>query len=777
MTPEGRRHHIPGLDGLRALAVVAAMAFHAGVLDGGFLGVDLFFVVSGFLITDLLLEDAAAHGRVRVARFWAGRVRRLAPALLLVLAVVLVWAYVAATPSMAQTTSEQAAWSLAYLTNWFALFGDVGYWGAEAAKTPLNHLWSLAIEEQFYVVWPLVVAGAATRRRPRRALAAVAVGGMVASAAWQAWAADRAGTDRAYLGTDTRAVALLAGCVLAVLLTSRGDGHRVAGPSRPVSLPPALLDIAAVAAVAWLGWSWAAADLDDRSLYQGWLVSCSAAAGVLVVAVVHRRTAWYSRALSAAPLVWVGRRSYSLYLWHWPIWVMVAPASAGRIGAGTWVVRLGLTALAATASYAWVEQPIRRGWGDGRRLAQAGGVVAAAMAVLVLAFPPTLPPALRSEPVSLGATGGTGSLDILVAGDSWARNLGFALDLADAAHRNTYTNLGIGGCGLLVGTEQGCIERQRARWADVITGDPPDAVLLVTGSVDQGIGARMGGRLLLPCDPAWDAAYASRLDDAITVLRGGAARIPVYVATVREAVRRPEGSACVNRLLVEAATRNGARVLDLHDKLCPGGRCVTSTDGQPVYDDTHHLAPAGQRWIGRWILDVLEGEVAPRPAPPPDAPTGPCSGGAEPVSLPVTAYSSSPDRSYPDAGGELVDGLRGRPDIADPSWQGSRGDAADIVVTLDGSRPVCAVATSWLQVLGANVQPPPLVEVYVSAVPGQLGSRLAAAGPGPLSPADQATTIRVGGGSPLTGGFVTIRARPLAEWSFVDEVTVLGPPP
>jgi peptidoglycan/LPS O-acetylase OafA/YrhL/lysophospholipase L1-like esterase len=771
----GGRRDVPGLDGLRALAVVAAMAFHADLLPGGFLGVDLFFVVSGFLITDLLLEDAASEGRVRLGRFWARRVRRLGPALLLVLVVVLVWAYVAATPSMAQTTTQQLGWSLAYLANWFALFGDVGYWGADAAKTPLNHLWSLAIEEQFYVVWPLVVAAATAARRTRHLLGAVTLGGLVASGAWQWWAADHAGTDRAYLGTDTRAVALLVGCAIAVLVTGRRPRPGLAAHDRGRPVATGAWDVAVVAAVAWLGWWWLTADLADRSLYHGWLASCSVAAGVLVVAVVNRRTAWYSRALSAPPLVWIGRRSYSLYLWHWPIWVMVSPTATGLSGAGLWAVRLGLTAVAATASYAWVEQPIRRGWGSGRRLVTVGGVAVAAMAVAVVVLPPTLPPALRSDPVTLGAAGGTGSLDILVVGDSWARNLGFALDLADPASRNTYTNLGIGGCGLLVGTEPGCIERQRARWGEVIASRRPDAILLVTGSVDQGLGARLGGRLTLPCDPVWDAEYARRLDEAITLLRGGPAQIPVYVATGREAARRPEGSACVNRLLVEAAERHGAKVLDLHGKLCPGGRCSTTIDGRPLYDDTDHLAPAGQRWIGGWVLGVLRAEVAPRAVPSTSAPAGPCA--AAQSAIPVASYSSSPDPVYPDTGGrELVDGRRGRADIDDPAWQGSRGGQADIVVTLAASQPVCAVASSWLQVLGANVQPPPLVDVYVSDVEGQLGSRLGSSGPPRLSPADQSATIRVAAGLPVTGRFVTIRVSALAEWSFADEVTVFGPP-
>jgi peptidoglycan/LPS O-acetylase OafA/YrhL len=765
--------YVPALDGLRALAVVAAMLFHAGALRGGFLGVDLFFVVSGFLITGLLLEDAAGHGKVRLGRFWARRARRLAPALLLLLAAVLVWARFWASPAMAQTTTTQAGWSLAYLANWFALFGDVGYWGADAAKTPLNHLWSLAIEEQFYVVWPLAVAGLLALSRHRRVISAAASAGIVVSGSWQWWAAEHAGTDRAYLGTDTRAMALFVGCLLAVVLSAPA-----ATSAASQDLPGSRRwDVAVVAAAGWLGWSWMVADLGQTALYRGWLQGCSIAAGVLVAAAVVGQGRWYGRALSSPPLVWVGKRSYSLYLWHWPIWVLLSPDVVGRSGAVLWAVRVAVTAIVSAASYSWVEQPIRSGAVPGRRLLVAGGAAVAGLAAAVLAFPPTLPPEMGDEPVTLGGQGG---LEILVVGDSWARNMGFAMARADPEQRNTYVNQGVGGCGLLAGLEEGCFDRQREAWRGVVARSRPDAVVLVTGTVDQGLGARIDGRLTLPCDPGWDAAFARRLDEAIDVLEGseppGATRIPVYVTTVRDAPVRPQGSACVNRLLTEGAERNGARVLDLHAELCPDGRCLTRRGGEPLYDDTQHLGPAGQRWIGGWILDALQRDVTPTPS---SGPSGLCrSRPGEGTSLPVASYASIPDGAYPDSFGapELTDGRRGRPDIADPAWQGWRAASADIVVTLRTTEQVCSVTATWLQALGAGVQPPTLVEVYVSTAPGELGQLLAATSPGQVSKANEAAAVRISADDPLSGRFITLRVRAVAEWTFVDEISAHGPP-
>ncbi len=768
------RRYIPALDGLRALAVTAALLFHAGVLQGGFLGVDLFFVVSGFLITGLLLDESVGSGRVRLGRFWGRRIRRLAPALLAVLGVIQLWAHYGASPAMAQTTTKQSAWSLIYLNNWFALFGNVGYWGATATKTPLNHLWSLAIEEQFYLVWPVLLALAVRlrhRRRDReRTIVWIAAVAIVASAAWQWWAADRFGANRAYLGTDARAGALFIGCLLAVLVRRVTAKPSAARPDRRA------WNAAVAAAVLWLGVSWVTADLGRATLYHGWLVSCSAAAGVVVIAVALQPSAWYTRVLSTRPLVWIGKRSYSLYLWHWPIWVMLSPEATGSSGANLWVLRMAVTTFAAAASYAWIEQPIRTSRFSGRQLVPALGAVGIALGVVAVAFAPALPPAMGSQPVTVVGTQGTGHLKILVAGDSWARNMGFGLALADADHRNTYINLGDGGCGLMAGHAE--CARQPGRWSDALATNHPDVVLLMTGTFDGGAGATtVDGLTVAPCSPEYDAAYGRKLDEVINLLRGPD-HLPVYLTTVRDNPVHRSSSDCINSVLSEAAARNSAGLLDLHGQLCPTSTCVSDHGGVPIYDDTMHLDPAGQRWIGGWILDTLQHSVTPQRASSDAGPVQTCpSDVANSRPLPVASYVSHPEAPYLDtSGSELTDGLHGSASFGDPAWQGWQGEPTDIVLTLGEAQPVCAVTSTWLQVPGAAIFLPTELDVYVSDTEGELGTLLGTAQPPAGGPPDQTVTINMTANTAVSGRYVTVRVRSLTAFSFVDEVTPVGSP-
>ena len=211
--------HIPGLDGLRAVAVAAVLLFHAGFhwMPGGFLGVDVFFVLSGFLITSLLLREFERSGRISLRSFWARRVRRLFPALLVLLAAVSVYAGLAGADGRRPLSLDGLA-ALGYFANWRFVFSHQGYFARTGPPSLLQHTWSLSIEEQFYVVWPLVLALLLRRRRPRRAVLAVALTGAVASAVAMALLAPGGDHSRAYYGSDTHAQGLLIGAALAVVL-------------------------------------------------------------------------------------------------------------------------------------------------------------------------------------------------------------------------------------------------------------------------------------------------------------------------------------------------------------------------------------------------------------------------------------------------------------------------------------------------------------------------------------------------------------------------------
>lgn len=348
--PEGR---ISAVDGLRGVAVALVVAFHYGLgLPGGFLGVDLFFVISGFVITRLLLAGRGLD-RASLARFWFRRAKRLLPALFLVVAGVQAWMVVQNPPGLRSTANAQTLAALTYTSNWYAIVGHVGYWDVSQSSAPLNHLWSLAIEEQFYLVWPLLLAvflGVAARRgveRPLRRLAVLAIGIAAVCYLLAAVFYEPGSYDRAYMGTDTRAGALLLGAVVACRPVSR----------RLVGAGPAL------AALLLL---WGFARIDSGAFYTWQLPLAGVAAALLINAIAHHGeeradNRIVARVLENRPVMWVGRRSYGIYLWHWPVWVFLGVDYPGLSHTEAVALALGLSLVFAMASYRLVEFPVRYG--------------------------------------------------------------------------------------------------------------------------------------------------------------------------------------------------------------------------------------------------------------------------------------------------------------------------------------------------------------------------------------------------------------------------------
>jgi len=369
----GDQKYLPGLDGLRALAVTAVVVYHLGFgwAQGGLLGVGVFFTLSGYLITDILLGHWEKAGRLQLRDFWLRRARRLLPALFVMLAVVAVWVNTLDRSELPGFRGDVIASAL-YVSNWWYIAQHASYYAQFAPPAPLDHLWSLAVEEQFYLVWPWLVLLAvwllARRLTGRtRSLMAAATLVLAAASAVEMAVLYHPGFDptRVYEGTDTRAFGLLFGAALAMLWPTRRKG----------ALPSAArwtLDAAGAAGLVAIGLLVWRTNQYSPFMFRGGLVVLSLAT-VLVVAAVATPASLLGRALGCGPLRWLGVRSYGIYLWHYPIIVLTAPSP---IGAGMSVTRALITAAACVAiaavSWKFVEEPVRRGFTRSKEPRPAG---------------------------------------------------------------------------------------------------------------------------------------------------------------------------------------------------------------------------------------------------------------------------------------------------------------------------------------------------------------------------------------------------------------------
>lgn len=372
--PSGNRHIAP-LDGLRGLAVLGVLLFHAGHFSGGFLGVDLFFVLSGFLITGLLLTETQVRGgRVDLLAFWGRRARRLLPALAVTIAGTLLLVWALGPPPLLRYALDDAPWVAANLANWHFIADQVGYWNAADTRV-FSHLWSIAVEEQFYLVWPLAIGLLARGRNGGRRVALAAAAGAVVSLVLMVVFTNPVDTTRVYEGTDTRAFSLLLGSLMATPPATRllaRVGERTAAWG-------------SLALACGIGAYWALADgQKDLSLFHGGLFLHALAAALLIACLAQAPRTLAGRVLAAPPLRWCGLVSYSLYLWHWPIYLLLGEERLGLTGWSRTVVILAVSLVAAWLSKALVEDPIRfrARWAKGRTGAAALLATFAALATL-----------------------------------------------------------------------------------------------------------------------------------------------------------------------------------------------------------------------------------------------------------------------------------------------------------------------------------------------------------------------------------------------------------
>jgi len=421
-----RLSYMPGLDGLRALAVVAVLLYHAELrwIPGGFLGVEVFFVISGYLITSLLLTEWHQGGLVAFKDFWLRRARRLIPALFASVIGTLAFAILFLPQEVASLRGDALA-AFGYMSNWYLVVEHQSYFESVGRPSLLRHLWSLAVEGQFYLLWPLLFAVLMRHLRRRYVVLAVLSAAAASTILMAILYQPDIDPSRIYYGTDTRAAGLLIGAALALVwiptqrpilafarLTSRGGTTkanlvtrlgRIQAPPKPPVIPvlpqtarlqasrgawipafagmtrtgagmpgqlqasvnrslPWLLDAIGLAALVALAGFFARLDEFQPFLYWGGFASVALTTAIVIAVVVHPRAHLGSGLLGRQPLRWIGLRSYSIYLWHWPVFMVTRPHLDVPIdGISLFVLRLAVTGVLAELSYRYVEKPFRAG--------------------------------------------------------------------------------------------------------------------------------------------------------------------------------------------------------------------------------------------------------------------------------------------------------------------------------------------------------------------------------------------------------------------------------
>jgi peptidoglycan/LPS O-acetylase OafA/YrhL len=348
--------YIPGLDGIRALAVAAVVGYHLGApwLSGGLLGVGVFFTLSGYLITTILISTWARRGDLDLRHFWLRRARRLLPALIMVLLVVLIATPVLDNDVLPERGIEALA-ALFLVGNWTTIASDVSYAQGFSGPGPLDHLWSLAVEEQFYLLWPLALLLLLKTQRGRLdRMALVTLGLAAVSFALMLLLTVRGfDTSRAYQGTGARAGGLLIGAALAMVWPPTQLASKIT-PNRRL-----IVDLLGVAGLAIIVAMFVLTNEDSLWHYRGGILLLSLAAAVLVGAAVHPASV-VGPVLGVLPLRWIGERSYGIYLWHLPVVAFLPQAvlaSRPLVRAG---VQIALIILLSTLSWVLLENPIRR---------------------------------------------------------------------------------------------------------------------------------------------------------------------------------------------------------------------------------------------------------------------------------------------------------------------------------------------------------------------------------------------------------------------------------
>jgi peptidoglycan/LPS O-acetylase OafA/YrhL len=627
--------YMPALDGIRAVSILGIMANHGGFAwaAGGVISVNVFFVLSGFLITSLLMKEWTRSGTIRLRSFWARRARRLLPALFVLLGGIALYAMFFAPGGTQSGIRADGISTLLYFSNWHQILSGQSYFNQVSALSPLLHTWTLAIEEQFYLVWPIVVVVVLKLWRSPRVLLAVAVIAVLASATEMALLY-HPGVDpsRLYYGTDTRAQDILTGAVVGILLWGR--------PAVTSRRGRAGLSWMTVIAAAVFVWEWSTINGSPNFTYRFGFLLADVMVALVICGVTLVPSSLPARVLSVATLTFVGRISYGLYLWHWPIFLVLNNARTGLDDYSLFALRVAVTFVVAVASWYLVETPVRQmKFGSWRSWTWVPVGAVAVVVVLILATagngeadPNVLgnPAALKAslDAYELGSFPTQGNkVKVLFVGDSLSLTVGYWMTPYAARYGLVLRGRPLDGCGVatavpynLHGTPSYPLA-PCANWPTIWQSEVqtlhPQVVVLVVGWWET-MDRMYQGRWQHLGEPSFDEYEMSQLRKAVTVLSAEGARVAFTTAPYFDSGEQLDGQPwdedeparvnILNQMIKTIAAQHPGvvSVVPLHKYLDPQGHFTWTINGQLVrFPDGVHTTQAAGTYLAPKILPQL----------------------------------------------------------------------------------------------------------------------------------------------------------------------------
>jgi len=642
------RDRIAALDGLRAFALLIIMGFHFGVgwLQGGFFSLDIFYVLSGYLITGLLLGEYRRRGRIRLGAFWLRRARRLLPALLVVLVAVTLYVRYVAPAGLYPEFRTSALSALFYFSNWWQIGASSNYFVANGAVYPLTHTWSLAVEEQFYLVWPLVAFAvlhlSRTFAKGVRNLLVVSAVGTVASTTLMALLySPTANLTRLYFGTDTHAQSILLGAVLACTLTmiQMRRGEDGMAPGATTATGRSLLTALGIAGfLGTFALTYALRGTSGFDYRGGFLLSAGSAAAIIVGSVCVPRGP-IARLLSLRVLVWIGTVSYGAYLWHFPLFLYLGTGRTGLDGLSLLALRFASTFAFAAASYYLVERPVMFGefWRRLKAITPATAALVATVAVVLVGSAVPAPASIATTSALSASEQGalsrahaftTNPVRFMLVGDSLAVTLAIGLQVDSVHHYGVrFINRETLGCDLddLPAIIGGHVDQPvsdcthwRPLWSADVATTRPDVVGMLVGRwdlsdhIDRGQVVHVG-------QPQWDAHLYAEINQAVDIFSAHGAKVVLFTMPDINAADEAPGSAAYpensqtrvdefNAIVTDVAAhrRGTVTLIDLNKKLDPHGSFQLVIDKVTVrWPDGVHISKSGGEWLQPFILPTV----------------------------------------------------------------------------------------------------------------------------------------------------------------------------